>query len=191
MILNGNLVSIRPLEASDAAEIWSMVGGDEETWRWLGGTAPMPTSAEDLRRDFEARLNTKSSESFAIVDNESGKAIGATSFLDIREGDRHLEVGSTFIVPPFRSGFRNIECKLLLLAEAFEVRQCVRVTLKANAANARSRAAIEKIGAKFEVLLRNQRLETDGSWRTAAYYSVIVEEWPETKAHLLKLLGRD
>ena len=138
MILNGNLVSIRPLEASDANEIWSMVGGDEETWRWLGGTAPMPTSAEDLRRDFEARLNTKSSESFAIVDNESGKAIGATSFLDIREGDRHLE-----------------------------------------------------IGAKFEGLLRNQRLERDGSWRTAAYYSVIVEEWPETKAHLLKLLGRD
>jgi len=98
----------------------------------------MPSSAEDLRRDFEARLNTKSSESFAIVDNESGKAIGATSFLDIREGDRHLE-----------------------------------------------------IGAKFEGLLRNQRLERDGSWRTAAYYSVIVEEWPETKAHLLKLLGRD
>jgi RimJ/RimL family protein N-acetyltransferase len=112
-------------------------------------------------------------------------------FIDIREVDRHFEIGSTFIAPTFRGGNRNIEAKYLMLTEAFENRGAVRITIKANAANVRSRRAIEKIGAKLEGLLRNQRQERDGTWRTAAYHSVIVEEWPETKERLKKILSQE
>ncbi|MFM5952175.1 MAG: GNAT family N-acetyltransferase, partial [Micrococcales bacterium] len=104
--------------------------------------------------------------------------------------DRHVEIGHTFLAPRFRGGNRNTEMKFLMLREAFEVRSCVRVTLKANSKNLVSRRAIEKIGGKFEGLLRNHRQERDGTWRTSAYYSVIIEEWPTTNERLTqKLLG--
>lgn len=187
--MDGKLVSIRTLQIADAKALWELIGEDEDTWRWVGSGTPMPTSAADLEVEFSRKINRPGSEYFALVDNASGVVYGSSAFLDIRPVDRHIEIGSTFIAPSFRGGNRNIEAKLLMLTEAFERRDAVRVTIKANANNARSRAAIEKVGAKLEGLLRNQRLERDGNWRTAAYYSVIIEDWPETKAHLEQLLG--
>jgi N-acetyltransferase len=187
--MDGNLVLLRPLLIEDAEALWNEIGNDAATWRWVGSGAPMPSSADDLRNEFARRITRQGAEYFAIVDKTSQTVIGSTAFLDIRPNDRHFEIGSTFIAPRFRGGNRNVETKLLLLSEAFENRGAVRVTLKANSDNAVSRKAIEKIGAKFEGLLRNQRQERDGSWRTAAYYSVIIEEWPETKHRLLSLLS--
>jgi RimJ/RimL family protein N-acetyltransferase len=189
--MHGNLVSLRPLQLEDFEALWSEIGDDPDTWRWVGSGAPMPKSAEDLKGEFVRKLNRSDSEYFGIVDLPTGRLIGSTAFLDIREEDRHFEIGSSFIAPAFRGGNRNTEAKLLMLTEAFEVRGAVRVTLKANALNLRSRAAIEKIGAKLEGILRNQRLERDGTWRNAAYHSVIVEEWPETKDNLLRLLANN
>ena len=185
----GKLVSLRPLKVDDAEALWKEIGDDPDTWRWIGSGAPMPKNAEDLKIEFRRKVGRPDSEYFAILDSETGRVIGSTAFIDIRDEDNHFEIGSTFIAPSFRGGNRNTEAKLLLLTEAFEVRKAVRVTLKANANNLRSRKAIEKIGAKFEGILRNQRQERDGSWRNAAYHSVIVEEWPETKSRLEALLG--
>ena len=185
----GNRVALRPLDVSDAQKLWDLIGNDTDTWRWVGSGAPVPSSAEDLHDEFLRKINRPDSEYFAIIDKQSETVIGSTAFLDIREVDRHFEIGSTFIAPTFRGGGRNIEAKYLMLTEAFENRGAVRITIKANAANLRSRKAIEKIGAKLEGLLRNQRQERDGTWRTAAYHSVIVEDWPETKANLEKLLN--
>lgn len=187
--MQGKIVSLRPLQVEDSKELWDLIWDDYETWRWVGSGFPIPTSEEDLRAQFAKKLDTQGAQHFAILDLETQILIGATSFLDIRPNDRHLEIGSTFIAPAFRGGNRNVETKLLMLNEAFENRGAVRITFKANADNQVSRRAIEKVGAKFEGLLRNQRLERDGSWRTAAYYSVIVEEWPETKQKLLALLN--
>ena len=187
----GDLISLRPLAAEDAPALWDAIGPVSETWRWVGHGSPMPESAKDLEALFQKNIERETAEYLAIVDNATGIVIGATAFLDIRPEDQHCEIGSTFIVPSFRGGNRNVEAKYLMLAEAFEQRDCVRVTIKANMLNSRSRTAIEKIGAKFEGLLRNHRKERDGYWRTTAYYSVIVEEWPETKVHLLNLLKRN
>ena len=187
----GNHVALRPLEISDAQKLWDLIGNDIETWRWVGSGAPVPSSAEDLHNEFLRKINRPDSEYFAIIDISTGKVIGSSAFIDIREEDRHFEIGSTFIAPTFRGGNRNVEAKYLMLTEAFENRGAVRITIKANAANVRSRRAIEKIGAKLEGLLRNQRQERDGTWRTAAYHSVIVEEWPETKERLKKILSQE
>jgi RimJ/RimL family protein N-acetyltransferase len=186
----GDLISLRPLAVEDATTLWDAIGPVSETWQWVGHGSPMPESAEDLANLFHKYLQRTTAQYFAIVDNYSGTVIGATAFLDIRPDDHHCEIGSTFIVPIFRGGNRNVEAKFLMLTEAFEQRDCVRVTIKANALNTRSRTAIEKLGAKFEGLIRNQRLERDGTWRTAAYYSVTVEDWPETKLHLQRRLGQ-
>jgi len=187
--MQGNLVSLRPLTVDDAVPLWDEIGADQATWRWVGNGAEMPGSAEGLAREFAQNLTREKSEYFAVEDLATKQTIGSTAFLDIRPEDKHLEIGSTFIAPAFRGGKRNLEMKLLMLTEAFENRGCVRVTIKANAQNEVSRRAIEKIGAKFEGLLRNQRQERDGTWRTAAYYSVISDEWPETKLLLTELLA--
>jgi RimJ/RimL family protein N-acetyltransferase len=185
--MHGKLVSLRPLEISDAQKLWDLIGDDADTWKWVGSGAPVPASANDLHNEFLRKINRPDSEYFAIIDKVMGTVIGSTAYLDIREEDCHFEIGSTFIAPTFRGGNRNIEAKYLMMTEAFENRGAVRITIKANAANVRSRKAIEKIGAKLEGLLRNQRQERDGTWRTAAYHSVIVEDWPETKAKLEKI----
>lgn len=150
----------------------------------------MPTSASDLRVEFERKITRPDAQYFALIDNQTQKVIGSTAFLDIRPEDQHFEIGSTFIAPSFRGGNRNVEAKLLMLTEVFENRDGVRVTIKANSKNLASIKAIEKIGAKLEGVLRNQRLERDGTWRNAVYHSIIVEEWPETKAKLLQLLAK-
>jgi N-acetyltransferase len=187
--MKGKIVTLRPLTLDDAKLLWDEIGDDPNTWRWVGSGAPMPTSASDLRVEFERKITRPGSEYFAVIDNKTQKVIGSTAFLDIRPIDHHFEIGSTFIAPSFRGGNRNVEAKLLMLTEVFENRDGVRVTVKANSNNVASRKAIEKIGAKLEGLLRNQRLERDGTWRTAAYHSIVVEEWPETKAKLLHLLA--
>jgi RimJ/RimL family protein N-acetyltransferase len=186
--MRGSIVTLRPLTLADADTLWELIGDDQDTWRWVGSGAPVPRTVEDLRIEFARKLARQGAEFFAIVDNTTEQVIGSTAFIDIRPKDHHFEIGSSFIAPAFRGGKRNLEAKFLMLSDAFENRDAVRVTIKANEKNIASRKAIEKLGAKLEGLLRNQRQERDGTWRTAAYYSVIVEEWPETKSQLNHLL---
>lgn len=180
-MMRGRFVTVRPLTIDDVRALWAVIGADEDTWKWVGSGEPMPETQELLVAEFQRKFDRGIDEYFAIIDNATGLVVGSSAFLDNRPADRHLEIGRTFIAPAYRGGHRNEEAKLLMLTEAFENRDCVRVTLKANATNTRSRAAIEKIGASFEGVLRRQRLERDDTWRDAAYYSVIIDEWPETK----------
>ena len=187
-MLQGPNLRLEPLTKQGVEDVWNEIGEDEETWQWIAGTDPIPTSANDLVAAFTTRMKDPDAEFFCIR-NHAGEAVGISSYLDIRPRDKHVEIGSTFIARRFRGGNTNYELKLLMLQEAFENRNCVRVTFKANSRNQRSRLAILRIGAIFEGELRNQRQERDGSWRTAAIYSVIEQEWPSVKAHLEKKLG--
>ena len=126
---------------------------------------------------------------FAILEADSCKAVGSTRYLDVQPEHRTLEIGWTWIGPRWRRTAINTECKLLLLAHAFEVLAVHRVTLKTDARNVRSQRAIERIGGVREGVLRRHRICWDGSVRDTVYYGIIDEEWPAVKARLEARLG--
>ena len=183
--MNSNLsLEIQPLTQAAMELFWDEVGDDPETWQWIGGPAPIPQTKSEFVTTISETVNSMACEYFYFRDVLTGSVVAISAFLDIRPQDRHVEIGGTFIARRFRGGTTNYQMKLIMLTEAFEQRNCVRVTFKVNALNQRSRDAVLRLGAKFEGELRNQREQRDGSWRTAAIYSIIDSEWPAIKQSL-------
>jgi RimJ/RimL family protein N-acetyltransferase len=128
---------------------------------------------------------------FVILERSSGAPLGSTRYMDIQREHRTLEIGSTWLA---RRAWRtrvNTECKMLLLRHAFETLGVMRVQLKTDKRNARSRAAIERIGGTFEGILRHHMLVRDGIVRDSAYYGFFDTEWPQAKARLETMLARE
>lgn len=187
--LVGNQVRLEPLAARHSQELFDVLGNDEEAWRWM--IVPTPRSVEDMAAIIEhylkeVTLGTR--QSFAVVHKETGRAIGTSSFMDISRHDRTLEIGSTIYAREFWRTAVNTETKLLLLTEAFENQDALRVTLKTDGDNKRSQAAIVRLGAKFEGTLRSHRMRADGTSRDSMYYSILRDEWPMVKTTLQKAL---
>lgn len=125
---------------------------------------------------------------FAIVDANSGEALGSTSFLALREQHKSVEIGWTWLgVTGQRTGI-NTRCKYLLLAHAFEDKQCIRVEFKTDARNTVSQLAIQRIGARQEGVFRSHVICPDGYIRDSVYYSITSNEWPQIKLQLEKKL---
>ncbi len=187
--LEGPLVRLEPL-TSGHAEGLGASGSDPVIWRWMPtGTAPAEESGMDEWIDAALREAAAGERvPFAVVDRRSGQAIGSTSYLELRAEHRGLEVGWTWYARERWGSGVNAACKLLLLEHAFERAGAIRVELKTDRRNERSRAAMEKIGARFEGVLRNHRVLPGGGYRDSAYYSVIDEEWPAVRSGLEKLL---
>src|SRR5688572_8503012 len=124
---------------------------------------------------------------FVVMDKANNKIIGTTRFGNINKPHRGLEIGWTWYNPEYWSKGYNEECKLLLLTYCFEELKAIRVEIKAWEKNLRSRKAIERIGAKYEGVLRNHMIRQDGVIRSTAYYSILPEEWDEVR-HILQQL---
>jgi N-acetyltransferase len=190
VVLEGAHVILEPLEPRHAPGLLA-AGADEETWRYM--PLPPPTTlAEVLAMILSASEETASGRevAFAIVERSSGSAVGSTRYLDILRPHRALEIGFTWIGPAWRRSAINTECKLLLLAHAFDVLGAHRVTLKTDARNERSQRAIERIGATREGVLRRHRVCWDGSVRDTVYYGVTDADWPVVAARLSALAAR-
>jgi RimJ/RimL family protein N-acetyltransferase len=125
---------------------------------------------------------------FAVMHKEQERAVGMTRYLCIEEAHRKLEIGSTWYEPSVWAGMVNPECKYLLMRHAFESLRFNRVEFKTDARNARSRAAILKLGAHQEGIFRKHMVLADGHVRDSVYFSVIDDEWPAVKAELEKRL---
>ncbi|HTN44838.1 MAG TPA: GNAT family protein [Flavipsychrobacter sp.] len=125
---------------------------------------------------------------FVIVDKHTKQVIGSTRFLDLQPQHKKLEIGWTWLHPSYWGTPVNPECKLLLLSYCFEVLNTYRVQLKTDVLNIRSRTAIEKIGAKFEGIFRNDMVRDNNTKRDSAYYSITNEEWEAVKSELLRQL---
>jgi RimJ/RimL family protein N-acetyltransferase len=127
---------------------------------------------------------------FVVTQLSNGRLIGSTRYLDVQEDDRNVEIGWTWYVPDAWGGAVNPEAKYLLMRHAFEDWGAIRVALKTDIRNLHSQAAIKKLGAKYEGLLRNQRIRRDGSYRDTVIFSITDREWPAVKSRLEQRIAR-
>jgi RimJ/RimL family protein N-acetyltransferase len=182
--LEGVHVRLEPLAALHAPDLF-VAAQDDALWRYM--PIPRPESQAEVERmiaDALAAQDTGEQLAFAIVERRSGRAVGSTRYLDIRGTHRGLEIGWTWITPAWQRSAVNTECKRLLLAHAFESLGCLRVQLKTDLRNLRSQAAIERLGAKKEGVLRKHCVLWDGHVRDTVMYSITDGEWPAVKQRL-------
>lgn len=187
LTLAGRFVQLEPLEEHHRANLAALhadAGGR------IFANAPIGGSFDAyLDAALEAR-KTDDHLPFVVRAAESGRAVGMTRLFDIRPADRGLEIGYTWYHPDAWGGPTNPECKFLLMRHAFETCGYCRVQLKTDARNTHSQAAMEKMGATREGVLRHHKILPDGRWRDSVYFSVLVEEWPAVKAGLEARLAR-
>lgn len=127
---------------------------------------------------------------FVVLHKAHGRPVGMTRYLNIEEAHKRLEIGSTWYEPSVWAGVVNPECKLLLLQHAFEGLKFNRVEFKTDLRNARSQAAIRKLGAKQEGVLRKHMVVADGYVRDSVLFSIVSDEWPAARAGLEQRLAR-
>lgn len=189
VILEGQHVRLEPLSLEHHAQLCE-VGLDPDLWRWTTNFIRTP---EELRAYMQTALREQEegrSLPFATVLQSSGRAIGSTRYCNIDSTNRRVEIGFTWIGAPWQRTLVNTEAKYLQLRHAFENLGCIRVELKTDSLNERSRKAILRIGAKEEGTFRNHMVVHDGRLRHSVYYSVIESEWPAVKAALEEKLAR-
>jgi RimJ/RimL family protein N-acetyltransferase len=187
--LRGDLVTLEPLEQAHADELWE-AARDPRIWQWL---AKVGSSRESFDRWLEIALAAAAAGQegvFASRDRRSGELVGSSRYLNLRPADRALEVGWTWLNPSAWETGINVEQKLLLFGHAFERLGCVRVELKTDARNERSRAAMAALPAQFEGVMRNHMIVPGVGQRDSAYFSVIDSEWPAVRANLERRLAR-
>ena len=159
-------------------------GRDADVWRWMRERAD--ESGDAFHAWFEQMLAT--ALPFATV--VDGVPLGHTSYLNVREDDRVVEIGNTWLARRAWGTGANTEAKLLLLQHAFEDEGFLRVEFKTDANNERSRAALAALPAEFEGVFRKHMLVRGGERRDSAWYAVIDDDWPAVKASLLEKLSR-
>ena len=186
IILENERVILRPINiSSDAETLWPINEANPMLTQYFPN---MISDRDSFELFFESALQLKEAKSkypFIITDKRSKQAAGSTSFMNIDIANERLEIGSTYLGPQFHQTGLNRNVKLLMLSYAFELLQVKRVELKTDARNVQSRTAIEGMGAQYEGSLRSHTIMTDGYRRDTAYYSILIDEWPQVKAQLL------
>ncbi|MDE1161603.1 MAG: GNAT family protein [Acidobacteriaceae bacterium] len=189
-ILEGQHVRLEPLRPHHLDQL-ERIALDEQTWKFM--VAPLLTRA-DLEHwaehGWEQERLGKMMVWVTYAKNADGSETlaGGTRFMDVNLKDRNVEIGNSWIIPELRGTKVNAEAKYLQLRYGFETLGLERIALKAHAANLRSQAAIKGLGAKYEGTFRRHMIMPDGSYRDSAWFSIIREEWPETKDTLERRL---
>ena len=187
--LSGPTVRLEPLSLAHLDAL-AEVALDPELWLW---TASHVETRADLERYVRAALAMAEAGTalpFATVHRESGRVVGSTRFGNYVPEHRRVEIGWTFVGRPWQRTAVNTEAKLLMLRHAFDTLGLNRVEWKTDALNARSRAAILRLGAVEEGTLRAHMVVGDGRLRDTVYFSVLRPEWPRVEAGLVARLAR-
>jgi N-acetyltransferase len=156
---------------------------DGELWKLWYTIIP---KAEDMSKEIDRRLALQVAGSmlpFTVFD-AGGAIAGMTTFLNVDERSRRVEIGSTWYARRVQRSALNTQCKLLLLAHAFEKLDCIVVEFRTHLFNHQSRRGIERLGAKLEGILRSRQIAPNGTLRDIVVYSIIASEWPTVRAHL-------
>lgn len=187
--LEGNYVKLLPLDQLHLHEL-KILASEPRIWEFYSINCAVPEKFDSVfEKAFRAKENGTEFP-FVIIEVKTNKIIGSTRYLDIRADHRKLEIGWTWLHPHYWATVINLECKLLLLEFAFEQLKAVRVQLKTDEKNIRSRKAIEKIGGKFEGVLRNDMIRDNGTLRDSAYFSIIPDDWVEVKQNLVSKISQ-
>jgi RimJ/RimL family protein N-acetyltransferase len=189
VLLEGSFVRLEPLALAHHVAL-SDVGLDEELWRWIPTAVGTPA---EMAAYIETALKEQASGvalPFALIEKASGRAIGSTRYGNIERAHHRLEIGWTWVARKWQRTAVNTEAKYLLLRHAFETLGCMRVELKTDSLNQRSRAAILRIGAREEGIFRNHMITANGRVRHTVYFSIVDSEWADVKSQLEARIGR-
>lgn len=184
--LKGKFVTLEPLEERHHADLLKCAARDSEIFRYIsvvpkeGFAGRLPWIVEQNRAGHMI--------THAVRRNADGQVAGSTSYLAIQPADARVEIGFTWYVPDAQRGPVNPECKYLLLRNAFAAHYN-RVEFKTDARNVRSRAALKKLGAVEEGILRGHMWMPQGYFRDSVYFSILAAEWPAAKAGLERRLA--
>ena len=184
-VLDGTHVRLEPLDHSHCDELARISDRDDLSSLWY---TFIPNGA-GMAAEIDRRLglyDTGSMMPFAVIDRSTGAPIGMTTFMNMRLDNKKVEIGSTWLARTAQGTRINPEMKLLMLHYAFEVLECNAVELRTHELNAQSRAAISKLGARQDGLLRNDMVMPNGTLRNTAVYSITVDEWLDVQAGLVE-----
>ena len=187
--LTGTRVELQPLQREHLAALLE-AAADGQLWNLKVTNVPGPDTVD---RYIDTALSGRDAGTvmpFTIVRRDTGQVVGSTRFWKVDRVNRKLEIGHTWLGESTQKSAINTEAKLLLLTHAFEVMDCVRVQFTTDELNEKSRAAILRIGATQEGIVRHERIMPDGRKRNSVRFSIIDSEWPQVKAMLLAKLAR-
>ena len=188
--LQGRHVRLEPMSEQHIPGL-TEIGAGQDFWGFmLYGNMKTEADMRNWVMDILEREKKGTDLPFAAIHLASGRVAGATRYLNVMPQDRGLEVGGTWYGTEFQRTAVNTECKYLLLTHAFEVLKCIRVQIKTDSLNIRSQAAIERIGAVKEGVLRNHMILPDGRIRHSVFYSILDSEWGEVKKNLEAMLAK-
>jgi RimJ/RimL family protein N-acetyltransferase len=187
--LSGQYVRLEPLAMSHFEQLWA-IGQDAELWKW---TPYQITTPDKMHAYIQAALDGQeigTALPFVTIWQATHQIVGSTRFGNIDAGNRHVEIGWTWLDRRWQRTPVNTEAKFLMLQHAFEEWRCLRVAFKADELDEQSQRAIERLGAQREGVSRHHMIVESGRLRNSVYYSIINDEWPQVKAHLQDMLAR-
>jgi N-acetyltransferase len=179
---------LRPLSLDDVPAL-AEAARDGELWEKRTTTVPRPEGFEDYVRKALELQAAGLALPFATVVRDGDRVIGSTRYMNIDAANRRVEIGTTWIARSWQRSFVNTHAKFLMLRHAFEGLGCIAVELRTHRLNDQSRAAIERLGAKLDGILRQHMIMPDGHIRDTAVYSIARDEWPAVKGGLEKRMA--
>jgi N-acetyltransferase len=189
--LEGTHVRLDPLKTEHAPVLWDVVKDHlDSMFKWIPYRLASLDDFQAFNRQVLDEQRRGLSVPFATLERKTARIVGTTRFMNMDLSNRKVEIGSTWIAPLWQRTVINTEAKYLMLRHAFEVWKCLRVELKTDALNQRSRQAILRLGAKEEGTLRKHIVCWDGRQRDSVYFSILDTEWPEVKTRLENKLAR-
>lgn len=187
--LTGKIVTLIPLKREHTDALLK-ASSDGELWNlWYTSVPNNETIEAYLDKAFNDQ-ETSSALLFAVVDNTTRKTIGATRYCNADNLNRRVEIGYTWYAKSFQRTGVNTECKYLLLSHAFETLNAIAVEFRTHWHNHASRAAIARLGAKQDGVLRNHQKNAEGIYRDTVVFSIIDQEWPTVKKSLVYKMCR-
>jgi RimJ/RimL family protein N-acetyltransferase len=188
LTLSGSLVTLEPL-SRDHLDGLSAAAADGELWKLWYTSVPEPGG---MAAEIDRRLSLQAAGTmlpFTARRNDSGAVIGMTTFMNVDAANRRVEIGSTWNARSAQRTGTNTESKLLLLTHAFETLDCIAVEFRTHWLNQQSRAAIARLGAKQDGVLRSHQFAKDGTVRDTVVFSIIAVEWPAIRSELRRRLA--